>query len=263
MLDENEPNSDDQQNNDQTNTSQTAAPPIPAPPAPPAAAPSINPDGLRNDLDLLSRRAMGEMSNEITQLRQEIQRLQSAPAPQQNEANFFERPREIIREEVQQTVAPLLDFQKAYQRDQQYQMLKRQVLASPQLGPLLRQVESVVDQMMQGADPTPASMQAAIFSAIGMQTAGLIPANATTPPAAMPATPPVHNNQPNGGPVIPPNIPPSAPPPPRRTENTDPNKRPLTESERRIKEAMGLKSDEEYLAYLNAPPEVDAWKDIK
>lgn len=235
---------------EEVETPVTQSPPVPSNPP----APSTNETALKAELDALQRRALAELSEQNRQLQERLAQQNATPktTPEEDAQQLFKNPRQLIREEMQSIVAPLLEFRNQMTKQTAYEQLKQQMRSNPQLNSIYNEVAPHVDAAMQTVDPTPQNFQTVLFSVYGAYKAGVIPG--VTPPPTPTPVPPVSNQ--------PPHIPPSPPPVPRNTGNAAPKLRELTEAEREIARRSGL-THEQYLAYLNAPEDVSQWGGIK
>jgi hypothetical protein len=208
-----------------------------------------------------------EQGETIAALKEELRTVKetSAPAPPvvdkaKEQERFFEDPgsymRGLIRDELKTQVEPLLkplnEYAETARADSAHANLFAMAAADPILGPILARVRPAVEEMMRTAEPTAANMQQAIYTANGLLAAGRLPANLT---GSVPVTTeltkePIVN--------IPPQVPPSPPPSPNLVPRA-PGLRKLTEAERSIAKAFN-KSDAEYLAYLEAPSDIDGMR---
>lgn len=233
--------------------SEPVVPPTPAAPSNPPAPPT---NDIRAELDALQRRALAELSQKNEELQRQLAEKNKTPrsTPEEDSQLLFKNPRQLIREEMQEIVAPLIEFRNQFAKQSAYDNLKANLRSNPQLFAIYNEIAAHVDQAMQTVEPTMQNLQTVIFSVYGAYKAGLIP---NSQPSHIPAT-----TQPQVPPVsTPPHIPPSPPPVPRNTGNV-PKVRELTEAEREIARRQGL-TPEQYIAYLNAPEDVSGWGGIK
>lgn len=240
----------------------SSTPPTPQTPTPPA------PPTNSREKELYEA-VIREQNARIQALQDQVNRTpvntpaQPEPTPDERRAAFYNDPlthtRTIIKDELERTVAPLLDFVKSFKGEgSPYQQLKAKFQADPRYSNLLAnpKIATGVEILMSKTETTPENMQAAIIQVAGLEMTGqldaaLIAAGVSvsnfappTPPAPTPATPPVNN-------MNTPYVPPSAPRTP--AGGTPQNKpRELTELERRLARERGM-SDPDYLAWLEAP----------
>jgi len=216
-------------------------------------------------IDALTKRALQEQGAEITALKAEITDLRATPtltpAPvdkAKEQEKFFEDPgsymRSLIRDELKTQVEPLIkplnEYAESARAETAHDKLFKMAENDLVLGPILAKVRPAVEEIMRTAEPTANNLQQAIYTANGLLAAGRLPAHLkgveTTPEPERTKMP------------IPPQVPPSPPPAP----NVPPRPaglRNLTEAERAIAKAFG-KSDAEYLAYLEAPSDIEGMR---
>ena len=233
-------------------------------------------------IDNLTRQALKEQGDKIAAQDRELEKLRqekaSVPAaapidPQAEQQKFFENPlgsvRDMIRQELKDTVEPMIKPLQEYASGAVAITRKDNLLGMAEqdsvLGPMVKIVRPALEQILSGAPEaniTAENVKQAIYTAWGLYKAGQLPANlfiAEVTPTSLSA--PVAPTPTNENVVIPPQVPPSAPPAPI-SNNTPVAGRQLTESERAMKKAFGFASgpegDVQYLAYLDAPGEIDA-----
>lgn len=238
-------------------TEPVTTPPVSSPPVTPASPPSIDAAALRAELASLQGNIVTEQAQRIMDLQAELLAKNSTPAaPADDATRFLESPRQMIREELQSVVQPLIEFMGGIKKNDAYSNLKNECKRHATLGPLLTRVESIVDQVMANSEPTPQNLQAAIFTALGIEAAGLANTN-TTPPTPPPTAP----SQPVS--TTPPYIPPSPPAPPRSSNNPADNVKAkvaaLTETERDVAKRWGI-SLEQYVINRDADENASSWK---
>lgn len=198
-----------------------------------------------------------------------IQRLNeshAAPAPTPTPApapvdpsvarqEFYNDPagatRRTIREELETTVKPLLDFVQEFKGQGLLGTLKAKMKADARFAPHWdAAVEQAVDETLSRLQPSQINeqtMQSAVVQAIGLKTMGLL--SGSTAPAPTPAPSPTPT--PTRVPSTPPHMRPSAPPAPG-SGNGAKKLRPLTENEERLRREQKM-SHEEYLFWLDVP----------
>ena len=244
-------------------TTEPTNPPAPnSNPTVEAPKPSINPDQLRTELASLQQSIVREQAQRIVELQQELANKNATPsAPADDAARFLEAPRQMIREELQQVVAPLIEFMGGIKKTSAYDNLKAEAKRHATFGPLLTEVEATVDRLMANSEPTPQNLQTAVFSALGMARAGLLP-GAPTAPVTQPTTPPV-TQQPREPVTTPPYIPPSPPAPPRSggspADTMKAKIAALTETEREVIRRWGC-TPEQYITNRDADENATNWK---
>lgn len=195
----------------------------------------------KSERDLFTQR-MREQDAEIATLKNQ----QQAPIQQQNKqikddsnkSEYWENPvkviREVIAEEQQTQIKPLVDYVQQQRNEQAYQSLKQTVRNHPQF-PYFNQVESAIDQMIygfvnQGGQVNVGVIQQAYVNAVGIAfNSGQLSL-------------PTQVEKPR---VIPPSIPSSAPNVPGRGEPDTTNyDAQLTETERKIARLNGMTAKE-------------------
>jgi hypothetical protein len=186
----------------------------------------------------------------------------AAPAPpprdpQAERQEFYNEPmeatRRIVRTELEQTVAPLLEFVKEFKGQGVSDRLKNTVKNDPRFSGMWdADVERAVDDTLSRVKPESINediVRSAAVQAIGLKAMNLLPTSAApappapTPPAPAPAgerrvTSPAHMR-------------PSAPPAPS-APNGKPALRPLTENEERLRREQKI-SHEDFLFWQNLP----------
>ena len=210
---------------------------------------------------------MQEQGDTIAALQAENERLKetpiTVPAPvdkAKEQERFFEDPgsymRTLIRDElktqVEPLIAPLNKYAESARAESASDKLYSMAAADPILGPILLKVRPAVEEMMRNADPTASNLQQAIYTANGLLAAGRLPAHLSI------VAPENNSPAPESNVSIPPQVPPSPPPAPNAISRT-PGLRKLTEAERAIAKAFN-KTDAEYLAYLDAPSDIEGMR---
>lgn len=191
------------------------------------------------------------------ELQKRIEALEKPPVREASSDEFFQNPavhtRKLIKEELESTVAPLIEQFRNMQKTDAYSQLKAKFKANPTFANAFAnpEIENYIDQAMRSNEPTDANMQATIFAVMGAHSMGMFgaPTNNPTPAPTMTSSKPT-----------PPNVKPSPPAPPVRTN--DPKVRPLDEHEKRIcKEHFGGNAAE-YLKWKDMDPR-DVVGDVK
>jgi hypothetical protein len=213
-------------------------PPAAAPPATPGAPAAT---GLSQAelvrLNQLYAQTIKDQGKKLSDLDKQMQDMRKGPPPSQEEMdkNLWARPtdsiRGIVREELEQSVAPLRQFVSTFQGADQYSRAKNKFKNDPRYKPVFDKAEAYIDEMMKGQnyqseEELEGSLRATLLSVVGAVNLGLLPgvsfsgdAPVTTPPSGGGSmTTPAH---------IPPSPPPGAPP-------KTPARRELTENERRL-----------------------------
>jgi hypothetical protein len=229
--------------------------PISTPPQNPTPNPAPSTDG---NIDTtvegrnLFMQALRESNNENLRLKQELEqaRNQRQPSPD-NQVDpwnqFTNDPRALIREEIQNTTAPLNSFIARYEKQTEIDKLKRMYRSVPDYAPLFQYAEDQIDNLLMGAGQINAqTMEFALMTVAGAIATGKLKIPGfqfgnSNPPTPTPTPAP-------RSPIIPPNAPRSTPPVPDPTHGTE-GARELTETERRFARFNKM-TDAEFLAGL-------------
>ena len=200
----------------------------------------------------------------LTQLTQVVQKLftdKSAPpptTPEEDAKAFYRDPKAVIREVMEETVAPLNAFKNSFESNDAYTRLKTQFKADPRFAAYFQRagfeqtIDAVVNQAAQNGTPiSEMFVESALTHTAGQIAVGTVQmpdpiadANVqNTPP--QPGVAPVDNRQ------IPPYLQPSAPPSVQRT-NDGPKRRQLTENEDRIRRENG-QTVEDWWEFMEMP----------
>ena len=169
---------------------------------------------------------------------------------------FFNDPAEItrrtVRAELEQTVAPLLEFVKELKGQGMIGRLKEQVKTDPRFAPMWDSaVEQAVDATLAKVAPDQLNehtVRAATVQAIGLKAMGMLEGS---------SPPPNSNPNPNPAPTgerrvqTPAHMRPSAPPAPSGNGNK-PKLRALTENEERLRRE-NKQTHEDFLFWLELP----------
>jgi hypothetical protein len=178
----------------------------------------------------------------------------NAPPPpsvaerQAREKAFFDAPvtniRDIVREELKETVQPLIDFKEEVKGQGEYERLKSRLKVDPKFSVFLGnpQVERMVDEMMVNNPKDEQHLYGVIAGLRGAMALGDVPTPQGLNLGAAPNAP-VDTS-------IPPHLRPSPPPLPEGKKEGDVKVRDLTENERRLARERGMKP-EEYLAWID------------
>jgi hypothetical protein len=178
---------------------------------------------------------------------------------QDPEGRTLEVTRNVVREELQATVAPLLDFVREFKSGNAYEDMKRKFKSDARFAGQFADpaFEAAVDQIMAKADKTEANMQAALIHAIGLKAINALPASNgnTTVPAPTPTPQPPAATTTGERPVAPqpPHLRPSTAPAARADA---PKRRQLNELERRLARERwpnDPQAEEKYLNWLELP----------
>ena len=183
--------------------------------------------------------------------RMEIERNAPPPNPEADRNAIFERPREIIRDEINKAIAPILDIVKDFRSDSSVEQYMRKYAVDPRF----KNDWAIIEPHVRGAvgqikgEINDQAVMSLVLGAIGAYHAGLLPG--TTPPSN-------NNLPPNPNPSTrvtqldmntPPHLRPSAPPIAEPDANKTPKRRALTENEKRLARIKNM-SDDKYLDYL-------------
>lgn len=223
-------------------TVETVETPTPAPTPTPTPAPT-------NNAEILSayNALLGDKARENAELQRRLAALEAernAPPPktaEEQSREFFERPLDLIRSEIDRSVKPLNDFVAKAKRDSDYAALKTQMRADPRFT-RLSEIETDFDAMMASSPLEPNTMIGAYYAVLGMAVAtGKLTATPTPkedpPPPTPTLTTPPHLRPTNNTPA----------PAPTKTAT-----RQLTENEKRVAR-LNRMTDEEYLKELEGP----------
>lgn len=185
------------------------------------------------------------------QIRRLLEEQQQQAQPQtpplsadEQKNRFFNEPMNVIREEINRSVAPLLEFTKKFNQQNVYTELKGRYKNDPRFAQIFPQIEATVDSIMANSEVNEQNMYAAILSAIGMLTTGLIPGGA--PNTTSTPTAPTTSQTPKPPVTTPAHLRPTAPAAPQKQKAPV---RQLTENERRLARMHGM-TPEQYIAYM-------------
>lgn len=251
-----------------------ATPPEPAPPPEPPpfefSHPMLkgrSPEDVEK-IFKLQENAVKEQGAQLTQLIQEVREIKTssvpkAPAePDPTAQDYFTNPVEVLRKELDRTVAPLREEIRATKREFSGPMVREKL--AQELSDW-KEVEPYVDMMLrqqQFPDPNDEGLlRLMYFTAKGYMTHQGISPTPGAPTSPAPPTPPAHQpTQPAYNPV-PPQHRASTPPQPPPAPSAQPKVRPLTESEKRLAREYGMTA-EEYVAWQEADIEEIAESEI-
>lgn len=206
-----------------------------------------------------ARQAEDELTN-LRNQRQQNQVQQQEQKPDKDQ--FFDDPHGALDSAISKQLKPVLNFIEILSKQSAYTNLKNQYKNQY---PAFANIESIVDQMMQGQEATHQNMQVAIERAVGR--AALLGAQNPNNQQQAPA-PLSNNNNPDPKVVgtIQPDLQAHMRPSPRQVNNKNdtPQRRPLTENERRViketQKSIPSFNEEMYFAQLEAGPQVSTWK---
>ncbi len=258
----------------------------PKPPANPSSQPPGNPtppistdpptdpainlaEEKRKRMEALHLRTIQEQGAKLTNVEAELAQLKAdsdarnAPTPDEDAKKFYANPRAIIREELDKVIAPLNEFRRDFQNENEYTRLLAGFKQDPRYAKYLANptfsnyVGDLVSHSMKNGGQLSADMiDAAVRHGLGSVLAGDLVL--TAPVAPVPPTDPSNPNPPSGDPPVtpapdnytrPPYLEPTPPLGPDRTP-AKPALRELTESEDRLRKERG-KTVEEFLAWQN------------
>jgi len=236
----------------QTTSTETTTTPPNTPPVIESPKPPENQDLIR-----IYDQVLAERERDNRQLQERIQKLEaekSAPPadPTADRNAIFERPREIIRDEVNKAIAPLIDAVSVFRNDS----LADQYLRKYANDPRFRDVWPIIEPHIRNAmgnirgEINDQAVMTLVLGAIGAYHAGFITDSRPKPPASPTPTPP-NNSTTRLDMNTPPHLRPSAPPVADPTP-AKPKRRELTENEKRLARMKGM-SDDKYLDYLEMP----------
>lgn len=232
---------DPQQTSTQTSSTQEETPTEPIP---------LQEDPSR-EMAALYGEVIREKEARIKQLEaQQQQKQEPELTPDAQKNRFFNEPMTVLREEIQKTIAPLVQFTQTFQNQQVYDKIKNRFRVDPRFKDIFPSVESTVDHIMSQSEVTEQNVNAAVLSAIGMYTTGLIPTTnqQTSSRSAAPQNP---QSQQKRDVVTPPHLRPAAPASPSGEKKKE--GRELTENERRLARASKM-TDEQYLNFIDVDP---------
>ena len=222
---------------------QVVTPPVTPPVVEPVVTPPVDPNKERFD----------QLQQLIVQQNQEIaalnQRIQSAPAPVQpivqtpaEKIDFFTEPQRAIKQQVDESIAPINAFIQTFNRGQVYLSNKVNIKnAYPALTQYWNIIEPQLDAVFSGGavEPSVQNVHVAISNIVGSLAL---------------RNPQVFNQQVNpqtpvNQQIIPPSVPSAAPVNPVVTPQVQVK---LTEQQKTVARASGL-TDEDFYARLNKP----------
>lgn len=267
------PNPQNTQDNSQlSQSSGSQAPQDSTPPTPPTPTPQAQP--TKSKYEELLEATLREQNARIQQMNSEITTLRQAPvttAPEpaqgKSAADFFNDPhgsldqfRKTINEDLQRTVAPLLDLAKGLRGDgTPYGNIKQQFKNDPRFSAILSdpKLEYAVDEIMRNQQATPELMKAAVIQAAGLQATGELDVALVASGvdinrfrSSTPAPAPTITTQ--TVPTVPAHMRPSAPAAPIPQDNRA-QLPPLTALEKRLMSERG-QTEEQFRAWINASP---------
>lgn len=222
--------------------------PTPAKPASAHAALSDEDKVKRLDLYVATIGDQGTRLNEqdtaLQTLRTEVEALKTGPPPTPDDQakEYFKNPVEVIRRELETSIAPLREFVSNFQAGDKYTQIKAALKVSPAFSGV-REVfdggtlEGYLDKAMEKQEISQATVMSAALGVLGMKEAGMLP---DIPAAPITLTP-------TGDPPV--DVPTTRPSPPPAPKGTPVPLRTLTENEERVRREWGM-TQEEYLKEL-------------
>ncbi len=201
-----------------------------------------------------------DTDNKLTQLTQVVEKLvtdKNAPpptTPEEDAKDFYRDPKKVIREVMQETVAPLNAFKDEFQGDSAYSRLKTQYKADPRFAAYFQRqgFEGMIDQVINQSMRNGVTISDEFVVSVLTHTAGQIAvgtvqmpdpiADANLTPTPTPGVPLVDER------LIPPYLQPSSPPAVHR--GAEPKRhRELTENEDRVRRERNM-SVEDWWAWM-------------
>lgn len=195
-----------------------------------------------------------EKEAELQRLRDQLTaQPQTPPTPpptaEEQRQRFFNNPMDVLREEIQTAVSPLLEFTKGIKKETEYDRLKNKYKADPRYTEVFPHIEGYVDQIMSRSEVNDANIRTAILVAIGALHSGEISSAGTSNGSSPQNRQPLQNNNQPKTVVTPPHLrstPPAAP-----KSNKSQQAPVLTELEKRLAREKGM-SPEEYVKFRDA-----------
>lgn len=178
---------------------------------------------------------------------------------------FINDPVPILRKELQDTIAPLIQYVNNLEQKDKYGEVKKEVIARyPALGHKLTELEPIIDHFMKGVAPSIENVQAALVQAVGLQALQVgVP---STIPTAAPSTPTPSIQ------MVPPSVPPAPPTVPSKASSTPDSALKekvdaLTETDRLAAKNMGFSLTNEglsdFVKLRDAGTDVGSWERTK
>lgn len=238
--------------------------------------PEIPPTNQPTDSPIDNSRYISTLEETLREQNRHIQelttKLSSTPEPvhrepekttEERRQEFFNDPveanRRLIREELQSTVAPLVEFvnqlKGGTKTDELVNRFKNDVRFS---GMWDNDVEAFVRNQVKNVSADQLNdnvFGTVVVSAIGMKATGILPkanGNGFADPSSRNTPAPAPNPNPTPMPTTPPHMRPSAPPGPSGNPEGKKKARELTELERRLARERRM-TDAEYLEWLEVP----------
>ncbi len=192
-----------------------------------------------------------EQAEELRRLREEVTRRNAPPPPTSDEQKqrFFNNPMDVLREEIQAGIAPILEITKGFKAQTEYDVIKNKFKNDPRYAEIFPSIESYVDQIMAKSEKTETNMRTAVLVAAGALQTGEIPRQSSNNPA--PKVPVNTNTNTNQNTQVTPAHLRSTPPAPPVPDNKP--KIVMTELERRLAREQRM-TDEEYVRFRDMRP---------
>lgn len=248
-----------------TDVQQTTSTPIIT--TPPNNPPAIEPEPPKQqdsrELMQIYDNILADKERENKEMRERLSRMEAErnappPNPEADRNAIFERPREIIRDEVNKAIAPLLEVVSGFRSSSVAEQYLNKYANDPRFANYWPQIERHVRGALGQVkgEINDQVVMSLVLGAIGAYQAGLLPG--ATPPQnnnTLPNNPPAPPNNNRAAQLdmnTPPHLRPSAPPIAEPEVNKPPKRRALTENEKRLARIKGM-SDDRYLDYLEMP----------
>lgn len=243
------------------------------PPSPPPPAPVVKDDPRLSLYEQMAREG-AERERQLSTRLQQLEGRINNPEPKIEPltgADVLNNPERLIerfKQELDKTVAPLIEFRNSFTKETDFDKAKQRLKNDPAFGKHFAKLEPYIDQSRDRMEPTDANMRALAMSLVGSITMGLMPGVSLTDDA-----PPQNNNnggqqnnnqnqQQNGGNMnnAPAHLRPSAPNAPAGNNNNNAGNttvrgilgREMTETEKKMARFYG-QSDIEYAQFLVLP----------
>lgn len=223
--------------------------------------PVVTPEPKQDNRELMQiyDNILAEKEKQLRESQERLQRMEAErnappPNPKADRNAIFERPREIIRDEINKAIAPILDLVSGFKSESAAEQYVRKYAADPRF----RQYWPVIEPHVRNGlantkgEITDQTVMGIVLATIGAYQAGLLPG--ATPPQNNNNNPPPNNNLPPNRVAqlemnTPPHLRPSAPPIADPDANKPPKRRALTENEKHLARIKGM-SDDKYLDFL-------------
>ena len=190
-----------------------------------------------------------EKEAELQRLRDQLETKPVVPelTPDEQKQKFFNNPMDVLRQEINAALSPLLDFASGVRKETEYDRLKTRFKNDARYSDVFPQIEGYVDQIMSKSEMTDQNMRTAILVAIGALHSGEIVPTATQ--TSTQTTTQTNNTNQNRI-VTPPHLRSSPPNAPKTTKKSNVV---LTELEKRLARERGM-SESDYIKFRDAKP---------